>query len=222
MRLAAIIFDLDGTLLDTLADLRAALNHALNAKGLPLRTIDQVRHDVGNGVRVLIERSVEGASPELIDELFDIFRPYYAQHASDHTAPYEGILPMLEEVKKQGIRSAIVSNKPDAQVRFLHQRFFAQLIDTAIGEQQPLVRRKPAPDMVNMALRRLGVDRSQAVYVGDSEVDVQTACAARIPCIACTWGFRGRRLLEQAGADILIDSPAQLINRLPDVAPRPS
>ena len=214
MRLEAIIFDLDGTLLDTLADLRAALNHALNAKGLPLRTLEQVRHDVGNGVRVLIERSVEGASPQLIDELFDIFRPYYAQHASDHTAPYEGILPMLEEVRKRGLRSAIVSNKPDAQVRLLHQRFFAQLIDTAIGEQQPLVRRKPAPDMVNMALRRLGVDRAQAVYVGDSEVDVQTALAAHLPCIACAWGFRGRQLLEQAGANPIIDSPCQLTSCL--------
>ena len=214
MRLEALIFDLDGTLLDTLADLRAALNHALNAKGLPLRTLEQVRHDVGNGVRVLIERSVEGASPQLIDELFDIFRPYYAQHASDHTAPYEGILPMLEEVRKRGLRSAIVSNKPDAQVRLLHQRFFDRLIDTAIGEQQPLVRRKPAPDMVNMALRRLGVDRAQAVYVGDSEVDVQTALAAHLPCIACAWGFRGRQLLELAGAHPIIDSPCQLTSCL--------
>ena len=214
MSLAALIFDLDGTLLDTLADLRAALNHALAAKGLPLRTMDQVRHDVGNGVRVLIERSVEGASSQLIDELLGIFRPYYARHASDHTAPYEGILPMLEEVRKRGLRSAIVSNKPDAQVRLLHQRFFPHLIDTAIGEQQPLVRRKPAPDMVLLALRQLGVSPAESIYVGDSEVDVLTAAHAALPCIGCAWGFRGRQSLQRAECHTIIDHPMQLLEQL--------
>lgn len=209
--LPCLIFDLDGTLLDTLDDLRSSLNYALQAKGLPLRTREQVREDVGNGVRVLIERSIAHPTPSAVDELLAIFRPHYAQHASDTTAPYPGILPMLRQVSLRGYRSAIVSNKPDAQVKALHQRFFPRLILTAIGEQLPAVRRKPAPDMVILALQRLQAAPCDAIYIGDSEVDLQTAQNAHIPCISCAWGFRGKALLQSAGARTIIEQPEQLI-----------
>lgn len=206
----AILFDLDGTLLNTLSDLRNSLNYALAAHHLPTRTLSQVRHDVGNGVRVLVERSITDAPDELVDSVLSTFRPYYAQHALDTTLPYPGILDMLSRLRSRGTQTAIVSNKPDAQVRALHERFFPDLIDTAIGEQQPLVQRKPAPDMVNIAMLRLHALPAKTVYVGDSEVDLQTAANARIPCIACTWGFRTRGKLLHAGATTLIDSPEQL------------
>lgn len=210
----ALIFDLDGTLLYTLADLRASLNYALAAKGLPLRSLEQVRGDVGNGVRVLIERSLEAPEQGLVDELLHIFRPHYAQHALDHTEPYDGIMDMLRECRQRGYRSAIVSNKPDAQVKALHQRFFPSLIDIAVGEQLPEVPRKPAPDMVFLALRSLGVSVKEALYVGDSEVDLATAQNAGLPCIGCAWGFRGRERLQEAGCAVIIDPPMQLFEVL--------
>lgn len=212
--LPCLVFDLDGTLLDTLDDLRCSLNHALETLGLPLRTKEQVRHDVGDGVRTLIERSIERPDSQLVDELLARFRPHYAQHALDTTAPYPGILDMLRQAHGQGHRAAIVSNKPDQQVRALHQRFFPTLIQTAIGEQMPAVRRKPAPDMVHIALQRLHTTPDNALYIGDSEVDLQTAQNAGMDCIACAWGFRGERLLRKAGAQDIIQQPAELLERL--------
>lgn len=210
----APIFDLDGTLLDTLSDLRASTNAALARFGMPPRTREEVRQFVGNGVAMLIQRAVPaGTSPEVTGEVLDTFRRHYLLHSLDTTRPYDGILPMLAECRSLGLPAAIVSNKLDAAVQQLARHFFPGLVATAVGEQ-PAVRRKPAPDMVLTALRRLGLTPGEAVYVGDSETDILTARHAGLPCVSVTWGFRTRHQLLQAGAATLIDRPAQLFQHL--------
>lgn len=207
------IFDLDGTLLDTLGDLAASVNHALRTHGLPEHSIDDVRRFVGNGVRKLMERAVpDGAANPLFDETFATFRQYYMAHSLDTTRPYEGIPETLEALKARGCHLAVVSNKMMAATQELCYHFFPSTIEVAIGEDEAAgIRRKPAPDTVFAALKALGVGKEDAVYVGDSDVDIQTARNAGIPCISVLWGFRDRDFLLQNGAETFISTPSELL-----------
>ena len=211
----AIIFDLDGTLLDTLHDLHAAVNHALALHDMPPRSPKEVRSFLGNGVGALLRQSVpEGTDEATLEDVLATFRPYYQAHSMDKTQPYDGIPEALRALKDRGKRMAIVSNKPDAAVQDLHRRFFAQAgIDIAVGEQTG-VPRKPHPASVFAALARLGAEPSEAVYVGDSEVDLETARRAGLPCIAVAWGFRDEPQLAEAGAATIIRHPSELVGIL--------
>lgn len=204
------IFDLDGTLLDTLGDLRAAVNHGLASQGLPPRTLEQVRAGVGNGVRRLVERSVpEGTPQDVCDAAFADFQAHYAANAAVLTRPYPGMVELVRALGEKGVRLAVVSNKSDAIVRELVDTYYPGLFSFASGERAG-VPRKPNPALVRLALTALGADRADYVYVGDSEVDLATAAQAGCPCIACSWGFRGRGRLEELGASPIVDTPAQL------------
>ena len=210
-----IVFDLDGTLLDTLHDLHAAVNHALTQHGMPTRSLQEVRSFLGNGVVALLQKSMpDGTDEATAETVLSTFRPYYLEHSMDQTRPYDGMLEAIRALKAMGKRMAIVSNKPDAAVQDLHRRFFAAAgIDIAIGEQ-PGVPRKPDPASVFAALARLGVEPTEAVYVGDSEVDLETARRAGMPCIAVSWGFRDEAQLVESGATTIIHHPQEIVNIL--------
>ena len=207
------IFDLDGTLLDTLTDLAASTNYALRTHGMPEHTIDEVRRFVGNGVRKLMERAVpDGTDNPLFDEAFATFRQHYMEHSLDTTRPYEGIPEMLAALKAKGCHLAVVSNKMMAATQELCRHFFPETIEVAIGENEAEgIRKKPAPDTVIAALRQLGVGEEGAVYVGDSDVDIDTARNSNLPCISVLWGFRDRDFLLQHGASTLISAPEELL-----------
>lgn len=207
------IFDLDGTLLDTLGDLAASVNYALRAHGMPEHSIDDVRRFVGNGVRKLMERAVpDGAGNPRFDETFATFRQYYMAHSLDTTRPYEGIPETLAALKARGCHLAVVSNKMMAATQELCHHFFPDTIEVVIGEDEAAgIRRKPAPDTVFAALKTLGVGKEDAVYVGDSDVDIQTARNAGLPCISVLWGFRDRDFLINHGAQSLITHPSELL-----------
>ena len=207
------IFDLDGTLLDTLGDLASAVNYALRTHGMPEHSIDAVRRFVGNGVRVLIQRAVPNGEFNLqFEDVLATFRQYYLEHSLDTTRPYDGIPEMLSELRRRGCRTAVVSNKFDAATKELCRHFFADSIEVAVGEHEAEgIRKKPAPDTVEEALRQLGVTKEGAVYVGDSDVDILTAHNAGLPCISVLWGFRSREFLQAHGATTFVTSPLQLL-----------
>lgn len=199
MKHQAIIWDLDGTLLDTLQDLTASVNAALQAHGCPARTLDEVRSFVGNGVRNLMLRALPEERGDVdFEALFRDFRAHYADHCNDATAPYPGVMSLLRTLHGQGAAMAVVSNKLDAAVKALCARHFGSLIPVAIGEREG-VRRKPAPDSVLHAMELLGT--ANALYIGDSEVDIATAKNAGLPCICVSWGFRPEEALRAAGAE---------------------
>ena len=206
------IFDLDGTLLDTLTDLAASTNYALREHGMPEHSVDDVRRFVGNGVRKLMERAVpDGADNPLFDEAFATFRQHYMEHDLDTTRPYDGVPEMLATLKSRGCRIAVVSNKMMAATQELCQHFFPDTVEVAIGEHEAEgIRKKPAPDTVYAALSALGVTKDHAVYVGDSDVDIATARHAGLPCISVLWGFRDRDFLLQHGATTLVTIPREL------------
>ena len=209
--LKAVIFDLDGTLLNTLDDLAAAVNFALRTCGCPERTTDEVRRFVGNGVVKLISR----AAPADLDKAtwercFALFRAYYMEHLTDRTTPYAGILPLLAALHARGVKTAVVSNKLHSAVVSLCNDFFGKRIDVCFGVNEDC-ERKPAPLTTLRAMEFLGVTASETLYVGDSETDVQTAKNAGLQCVGVTWGFRSRAVLEAAGAWKLIDTPQELL-----------
>lgn len=207
-----VIFDLDGTLLDTLDDLCAAVNHALRTHGLPERTTQEIRSFLGNGIRRLMQLSVpENMDEEDFENVFSTFRTYYVAHCMDSTRPYPGIIPLLEALKASNVKMAIVSNKVHTAVQELNQRFFDRYMTTAVGESAT-VRRKPNPDAVLRALQEMGSLRERALYVGDSEVDIETARNAGIPCVTVLWGFRDRDFLMRSGAETCIDRPSGLLD----------
>ena len=210
------IFDLDGTLLDTLGDLAASVNYALRTHGMPEHSIDDVRRFVGNGVRKLMERAIpDGEANPQFEATFATFRQYYMQHSLDTTHPYEGIPETLAALKAKGCRLAVVSNKMMAATQELCRHFFPDTIEVAIGENEAAdIRKKPAPDTVIASLRQLGVDKQNAVYVGDSDVDIQTAANAGLPCISVLWGFRDRAFLKANGAKTFISTPSELLQTL--------
>ena len=213
MRYQTYVFDLDGTLLDTLGDLAASTNYALRTHGMPEHSLDDVRRFVGNGVRVLMERAVpQGAENPQFEAAFQTFRTHYMQHSLDTTKPYDGILETLETLKAEGCRLAVVSNKMMAATQELCRHFFRDMIEVAIGEHEAQgIRKKPAPDTVNEAFRQLGVGKERAVYVGDSDVDILTARNSGLPCISVLWGFRDRDFLIQHGAETFISAPSELL-----------
>ena len=213
MRYQTYVFDLDGTLLDTLGDLAASTNYALRTHGMPEHSLDDVRRFVGNGVRVLMERAVpQGAENPQFEAVFQTFRTHYMQHSLDTTKPYDGILETLETLKAEDCRLAVVSNKMMAATQELCRHFFRDTIEVAIGEHEAQgIRKKPAPDTVNEAFRQLGVGKERAVYVGDSDVDILTARNSGLPCISVLWGFRDRDFLIQHGAETFISAPSELL-----------
>ena len=211
MRYQTAVFDLDGTLLDTLEDLYLATNTALESHSLPRRSRDEVRMFVGNGVEMLIRRAVpSGTDEETTLAVLADFKTTYAAICEDHTRPYDGILDMLRALREKGIRVAVVSNKFDAAVKQLCQKYFGDLVEVAIGERAG-VRKKPAPDTVYEALKELGMTATGAVYIGDSDVDIQTARNCGMPCISVTWGLRDKDFLLQSGAEIPVDAPERLL-----------
>ncbi len=213
------VFDLDGTLLDTLDDLANAVNHALANAGFPLRSRDEVRAFVGNGVELLIRRALPAGTDEAtVCAVLTDFKRRYAAECAACTAPYAGVLSMLTALEARGVRIAVVSNKFDAAVKALCAQYFGDLVEVAVGEREAAgIRKKPAPDTVFEALAAFGVrqediasGRARVTYIGDSEVDIETARNAGIPCISVTWGFRDRACLLAGGATCLVDHPADV------------
>lgn len=204
------IFDLDGTLLSTLADLAASTNYALRTHHMPERSLDEVRRFVGNGVKKLMERAIpDGLNNPLFEETFATFRQHYMQHNLDTTQPYPGIMQLLEQLKAENKNIAVVSNKFYAATRELCRHFFGDLVPVAIGERED-IRKKPAPDTVIEALRELGVDKEGAIYIGDSDVDIMTAKNSGMPCVSVLWGFRDKEFLLEHGATTLILKPEEM------------
>ena len=204
------IFDLDGTILYTLEDLKNSLNHALAHHGYPMRTLDEVRRFVGNGVRMLVQRGAPaGTDSAELDALYVTFHDHYKEHDRDTTRPYEGVPEMLRDLKAAGKQLAVVSNKVDFAVKDLCAQFYPGLFAAAAGER-PGVAKKPAPDLVELVLAELGVPRERAVYIGDSEVDIQTARNAGMDELIVTWGFREAAFLQEKGAKRLVSSPGEL------------
>ena len=208
------IFDLDGTLLDTLEDLFRAVNQALSAHTLPTRTRDEVKSFVGNGVEMLIRRAVPAESDEALTlSVLADFKATYAVICKDNTRPYEGILPLLTSLREKGIRRAVVSNKFDAATKALCAEYFGDLVEVAIGERAD-IRKKPAPDTVMQALGELGVPAEGAVYVGDSDVDIETAKNCGMDCISVAWGLRDEAFLRESGATALVGTPDELLQMI--------
>lgn len=207
-----VIFDLDGTLLDTLDDLHGAVNAALAAYALPLRTKEEVRGFVGNGMVKLMERAVGKKNHPDFDGILTAFKEYYKEHCKDKTAAYEGIMPLLSALKDRGIKTAVVSNKADFAVKLLAEEYFDGLLLAAVGENESAgVRKKPAPDSLLSVMETLNADKETTVYVGDSEVDILTAQNAGVDCLSVTWGFKDKAFLQENGAKILLDEPSQIL-----------
>lgn len=211
---SVLIFDLDGTLLNTLDDLTDACNHVLRLHGMPTHTAEEVRTFVGNGVRRLLRLAAPAEADEtVIDQLERDFAAYYPLHCMDKTRPYEGLMPVLRQLRQQGKRMAIVSNKPDYGVQVLKDAYFSGLMELSVGEQAG-VRRKPAPDAVLRVMERLNAAPEECVYIGDSDVDVETAKNAGLPFLGVGWGFCGSEALRGFGAERVIDLPRQLLDEV--------
>lgn len=211
-----VIFDLDGTLLNTLDDLADSTNYALAKFGYPTRTIEEVRQFVGNGVAKLIERAIpDGKNNPNFEKCLSVFKENYAQNMYNKTAPYNGIIEMLSNLKSKGIKIAVVSNKFDLAVKELCKKYFEGFIDFAAGENEAQgIKKKPAPDTVISVLNEFNFAPEDAVYVGDSDVDIMTAKNSKMPCISVTWGFRDKKFLLENGATILINAPSEIYNHL--------
>lgn len=207
-----VIFDLDGTLLNTLDDLTDSVNFALGEMGYPPHTADEVRMMVGNSVIYLIEKALpDGTDKEIFDKTLALFESHYQTNMRNKTVPYDGVMQMLDKLSTAGYKLAVVSNKPDVFTKELVSELFGDYIPLAIGRSETIAR-KPAPDMLELAMAQLGSDHESTVYVGDSEVDVKTSINAGVDCVGCLWGFRDRETLETAGAEYIISSTDELVN----------
>lgn len=213
LRYDTVIYDLDGTLLNTLDDLAGAVNHAMGALGFPTHSVEEVRRMVGDGMDVLIRRALPRDAQESAARALAVFKAHYAAHAQDATRPYDGVLSLLDRLGQAGVRQAIVSNKGDSFVKELNRRYFGQRISVAVGERAG-VRRKPAPDMLLRVMQDWRAEPGRTLYVGDSAIDVQTARAAGVDCASVTWGFRTREELIASGAALLVDTPQALALRV--------
>ena len=208
----AAVFDMDGTILNTLEDLMDSTNFALKNNGLKERSLEEIRFFVGNGIQKLIERAVpQGTSKEVFEKVFADFKSHYKIHCADKTSYYDGIPSVIQTLRKMGVKTAVVSNKADFAVQELVEVYFKGLFDVALGEKTG-VSKKPSPDMVNATLSVLGVEKESAFYIGDSDVDFETAKNSSLDFIGVSWGFRGRKFLENLGAKNIIDSPEELLN----------
>ena len=224
MDIKLVIFDMDGTILDTLEDLTDSTNYALKKNGLKERSIDEVRSFVGNGIRKLIERAVGNVREDnnidgsvndnidtgIIDKVFEDFKEYYAKNCAIKTKPYDGIIEIVKELKEKGIYTAVVSNKADFAVQSLCVDYFDNIFDYAVGEKEG-IKCKPCPDGVMDVLNRFGIEKENAVYVGDSDVDFMTAKNSGLEFIGVTYGFRTREFLENLGSRNLADSPREIL-----------
>ena len=211
MKYDTVIFDLDGTLLNTIDDLSDSLNEVLKRNGYRTIEVDEVRRFIGNGARNLVILSLpEHTSEDNITKVFEEFKIHYKNNMQNKTRPYNGIMELLLDLHRYNYKIAIVSNKFDTAVKDLAQIYFGNLVRVAIGETND-IKRKPAPDSVFRAIKELGADLNRAILVGDSETDVRTAKNAGIPCIGVTWGFRSREVLRSEGAEYLIDTPRELL-----------
>lgn len=209
--LRCVIFDLDGTILDTLEDLKNSVNAALKQFGYPLRTIEEVRSFVGNGVYVLMKKALpDDVDDETFDRVFAGFKDHYAQHCADHTAPYPGIIELITRLKDRGYLLSVVSNKSDREVQRLCRHYFPGIFKTVVGQKEN-IRKKPYPDSVNEVLKTFGLEPEQALYIGDSEVDIQTAENAGMDCILVSWGFRDIDFLRQEGAKWIVNNTDELM-----------
>ncbi len=210
-KIDTIIFDLDGTLLDTLEDLTNSVNYALERYQMPTRTISEIKGFVGNGIKVLMTRAVpEGEKNPRFEEAFSAFKEHYAVHCNDKTRAYDGVCELLEALKAKGYLLAIVSNKVDSAVQELKEKYFSA-VGVAVGDREG-IRRKPEADSVLLALETLGSSRERAVYVGDSDVDLMTAKNSGLLCISVLWGFRDKEFLINHGAKIFAQKPSDIIN----------
>ena len=206
------IFDLDGTLLDTLEDLTDAVNYVLKKYDLPMRTKEEVRSFVGNGIQKLIERAIGTGNVDLMQAVA-CFKEYYLSHSAVKTKPYDGIIELLQELKRQGKKTAIVSNKIDSATKKLSQIYFGDLIDVAYGaNEEGGFRRKPATDSVELAIEKLNAKNTAIVYIGDSEVDIQTALNANLPSISVLWGFKDEDFLKEHGGTNFVKIPKEILN----------
>lgn len=206
----AILFDLDGTLLNTLDDLTDSVNTTLRTHGFPLRSREEIRKFLGNGSEFLMRSALpQGEREDIFAACLAEYQAYYRTHMEEKTAPYDGILPLLKTLRESGRRIGVVSNKFDAAVQGLCEKYFPNCIDAAAGETEGM-RRKPAPDMLFAVAKRLGIETSDCLYIGDSEVDIQTAKNAGIECVSVCWGFRDAAFLEQAGAAQTVHTPREL------------
>ena len=204
-----VIFDMDGTILNTLEDLTDSMNVSLREYGLPERRIDEIRKFVGNGLHKLTERSVpEGTSDEMIEGVFNYLFTYYREHCDIKTKPYDGVIELIKRLRDAGCKTAVISNKADGAVNALCESYFDGLFDIAVGDR-PGKAKKPAPDSVDEVLSKLGFSRDEAVYVGDSDVDLETARNAHMDCISVSWGFRDKEFLLSKGATTIIDRPEE-------------
>lgn len=214
MRYKAAIFDMDGTILDTLEDLRDSVNASLAWAGFPARTTEEIRAFVGNGAKKLIERAVpDGTDEDTAGRILAYYRPYYEAHAQVKTAPYPGVCELLESLRAAGVELAVVSNKPDAAVKKLAGHYFPGVFHAAVGAMDG-VPVKPAPDALRSAMRLLDVTAEETVYIGDSDVDVMTAKNAGTAGIFVTWGFRDEVFLRERGAETLVHSTEELAERV--------
>lgn len=212
MKYKAVIFDMDGTILNTLEDLKNATNYSLRQFGMPERSLEEVRMFVGNGIRKLVERAVPaGTSEEKIAQVFDVFLEYYEIHSADNTSPYPGILELVEKLKKSGIKTAVSTNKADVPAQELGREYFNGIFDLIVGQQDGL-KVKPAPDSVNKILSILDIQKKDAIYIGDSDVDAQTAKNSGLDFIGVSWGFRGREFLEKNGAKNIVDNANEILD----------
>ena len=206
-----VIFDLDGTLLYTLEDLKDSVNFALSKFNYPQKNLEEIKNFVGNGVKVLMELSIpQGKNNENFDECLAIFKTHYAQNMYNKTKPYDGIIEMLENLQNLGFKTAVVSNKFDLATKELCKKYFAEKIEIAIGESEN-IRKKPAPDSVFKVMEILNSNKNSTYFVGDSEVDIQTAQNANLKCISVTWGYKNEEFLLKNGAKFLANSPQEIL-----------
>ncbi len=217
MKYNTIILDLDGTLLNTLEDIADSTNFALRECGFPERTLEEVNSFIGNGTNHLISKAVpSNISKVQLEECVQIYRNHYSANSDNKTSPYKGITSMLEKLKNKNYKLGVASNKFDSAVKVLCKKYFSDYLEVAIGES-PLVKRKPAPDTLLAAIKELDSNKEECIYVGDSDVDVKTAHNLGIPCIGVSWGFRGRKVLQEEGADYIIDSPDEIFKVLDNI-----
>lgn len=214
MKYKAVLYDMDGTVLDTLADLTDAVNHTLVHFGLPEVSARRVRAALGNGAARLIAAALpQGTDSALADKVLQYYKPYYAANCKVKTAPYRGIVELMQRLNAAGVRQAVISNKPDGAVRRLAEEFFPGLLEFAVGESET-VRRKPCPDAVNAAVAAMGLEKAECVYIGDTEVDILTAQNAGLDCIAVAWGFRDEDELLRSGAKTIVHTADELYTAL--------
>lgn len=214
MKYEAIIFDLDGTILNTLPDLTQSVNFALNTYNYPTRTIDEVRTFIGNGVGLLIRRSLPSETDEeTVNNVLLLFKKHYSEHYADKTVPYDGIAELLKQLKVQGYKLAVVSNKFNSAVKALCDKFFYGFFDFVLGETENIPR-KPAPDSLNFAIENLNVKKDKVLYIGDSEVDIKTAKNSGVNCLSVLWGFKDKEFLIENGASNFAVSPKDILNSL--------